>query len=186
VSRPGATLRVPLHEIAHGRAGDKGNRCNISVIAFDRSAYPTLLEQVTPERVRAFFAHRGATGVTRYELPRLGALNLVIDDVLEGGVTDLASGALLVVYLGRAALSSMDVPARQSFTMAVVDPAERTAAAGVTSLARGAAQACGPVLASVALVPLGLSAPLIACAVLKIAYDVALFGAFRATRTPAV
>jgi hypothetical protein len=79
-------VRVPLHEIAHGRAGDKGNRCNISVIAFDASAYPALLEQVTPERVHRFFAHRGATGVTRYELPLLGALNLVIDDVLEGGV----------------------------------------------------------------------------------------------------
>jgi hypothetical protein len=56
------------------------------VIAFDPSAWPTLLEQVTPERVHALFAHRGTTGVTRYELPRLAALNLVIDDVLEGGV----------------------------------------------------------------------------------------------------
>ena len=79
-------MKVPLHEIAHSRAGDKGNRCNISVIAFDPSAYPALLDQVTPERVLALFAHRGATGVRRYELPRLAALNLVIDDVLEGGV----------------------------------------------------------------------------------------------------
>ena len=79
-------MKVPLHEIAHSRAGDKGNRCNISVIAFDPSAYPALLDQVTPERVHAFFAHRGATGVRRYELPRIAALNLVIDDVLEGGV----------------------------------------------------------------------------------------------------
>ncbi len=77
---------VPLHEIAHGRAGDKGNRCNISVIAFVPEAYPFLLEQVTEERVHGFFAHRGASAVARYELPRLGALNLVIDDVLEGGV----------------------------------------------------------------------------------------------------
>jgi hypothetical protein len=80
------TVRVPLHEIAHSRAGDKGNRCNISVIAFDPSAWPALVEQVTPDRVRAFFAHRGTTGVTRYELPGIAALNLVIDDVLEGGV----------------------------------------------------------------------------------------------------
>jgi hypothetical protein len=79
-------MRVPLHEIAHSRAGDKGNRCNISVIAFDPTAWPALVEQVTPERVQAFFAHRGTTGVTRYELPGLAALNLVIDDVLEGGV----------------------------------------------------------------------------------------------------
>ena len=77
---------VPLHEIAHGRAGDKGNRCNISVIGFVPEVYPYLVDQVTPDRVHAFFAHRGAGAVTRYELPRLGALNLVIDDVLEGGV----------------------------------------------------------------------------------------------------
>ncbi len=82
----GATVRVPLHEIAHGRAGDKGNRCNISVIAFTPDAYPLLVEQVTADRVHAFFAFRGATGVTRYDLPRLAALNFVIDDVLEGGV----------------------------------------------------------------------------------------------------
>ena len=80
------TITVPLHEIAHGRAGDKGNRCNISVIAFTPEAYPFLREQVTANRVRAFFAYRGAGAVTRYELPNLGALNLVIDDVLEGGV----------------------------------------------------------------------------------------------------
>jgi hypothetical protein len=79
-------MKVPLHEVAHSRAGDKGNRCNISVIAFDPSAYQVLLDQVTPDRVLQFFAHRGATGVRRYELPWIAALNLVIDDVLEGGV----------------------------------------------------------------------------------------------------
>ncbi len=77
---------VPLHEIAHGRAGDKGNRCNISVIAFIPEAFPYLLEQVTADRVKRLFAHRGASAVARYELPRLDALNFVIDDVLEGGV----------------------------------------------------------------------------------------------------
>lgn len=79
-------VTVPLHEIAHGRAGDKGNRCNISVIGFTAEVYPYLVEQVTADRVREMFAYRGASGVVRYELPRLGALNLVIDDVLEGGV----------------------------------------------------------------------------------------------------
>ena len=80
------TVVVPLHEIAHGRAGDKGNRCNISVIAFIPEAYQYILEQVTPERVHDLFAYRGASAVARYELPRLAAVNLVIDDVLEGGV----------------------------------------------------------------------------------------------------
>jgi hypothetical protein len=79
-------VTVPLHEIAHGRAGDKGNRCNISVIAYVPEAFPTLVEQVTVERVHAVFAHRGAGHVARHVLPRLWALNFVIDDVLQGGV----------------------------------------------------------------------------------------------------
>jgi hypothetical protein len=82
----GDLVTVPLHEVAHGRAGDKGNRANISVIAFDESAYPALLEQITAERVHEFFAYRGSRHVTRYELPLVAALNFVIDDVLEGGV----------------------------------------------------------------------------------------------------
>ena len=79
-------LPVPLHRIAHARAGDKGNRLNISVFSYRQECYSLLLEQVTVERVQALFAHRGATRVVRYELPLLWGLNFVIDDVLEGGV----------------------------------------------------------------------------------------------------
>lgn len=75
-----------LHEVAHARAGDKGNRSNISLIPYKADTYPYLLEQVTEARVLALFAHKGATKVTRYELPNLPALNFVIDDALEGGV----------------------------------------------------------------------------------------------------
>lgn len=75
-----------LHEIAHARAGDKGNRSNISLIPYNPDAYPLLLEQVTEARVLELFAHKGASRVTRYELPNLPALNFVIDDALEGGV----------------------------------------------------------------------------------------------------
>ncbi len=74
-----------LHEIAHARAGDKGNRLNVSVVAYHPELWP-LLSQVTVERVHALFRHRGATHVARYELPLLYALNFVIDEVLEGGV----------------------------------------------------------------------------------------------------
>jgi MFS family permease len=87
-------------------------------------------------------------------------------------------------FLGRAALSSMDVPARQSYTMAVVEPAERTATAGVTSLARNVAQVPGPTIAGALLVPLGLGVPLIATGLLKITYDVLLFVLFRARPAP--
>jgi len=89
---------APLHEVAHGRAGDKGNRSNISVIPYSAEAYPHLLEQVTEARVLAAFRHKGATAVRRYELPFLPALNFVIEDVLEGGV----NGALGLDQHGKA------------------------------------------------------------------------------------
>ena len=79
-------VSVPLHLVAHARAGDKGNRVNISLIPYQAALYPTLAEQVTEARVLALFKHRGATRVIRYDLPLLPAFNFVIDDVLEGGV----------------------------------------------------------------------------------------------------
>ncbi len=77
-----------LYDHAHARTGDKGNRVNISVIAYDPADYGWLLQQVTTERVAAHFAHRQPSSVTRYELPRLAAMNFVLDDVLDGGVND--------------------------------------------------------------------------------------------------
>jgi MFS family permease len=92
---------------------------------------------------------------------------------------------LAVAFLvARAALSSMDVPARQSYTMAVVDPDERTATAGVTSLARSTGQVVGPALAGALLVPLGVGVPLVASGVLKTAYDLGLFALFRSRPAP--
>ena len=81
-------LRVPLHRLAHGRTGDKGNRSNISVIAYRTELFPLLVEQVTEARVAEAFRDRRPTGVRRYVLPKLGALNFVLDDVLDGGVND--------------------------------------------------------------------------------------------------
>lgn len=77
---------VPLHALAHSRAGDKGNRLNMSLIPYDPAHYDLIAQQVTEERVLALFRHRGATRVTRYDLPLLQAFNFVVDDVLEGGV----------------------------------------------------------------------------------------------------
>lgn len=77
-----------LYDHAHARTGDKGNRINISLIAYDPADWPWLVEQVTAERVAAHFGHRRPSGVTRYLLPRLAAMNFVIDDVLDGGVND--------------------------------------------------------------------------------------------------
>ena len=77
-----------LYQLAHARTGDKGNKVNISLIAYRAEDYALLAEQVTEERVRAHFAHRKPTKVTRYLLPKLAAMNFVIDDVLDGGVND--------------------------------------------------------------------------------------------------
>ena len=79
---------IPLYDLAHARTGDKGNIVNISLISYREEDYPLLVEQVTPERVAAWFAHRQPTGVRRYLLPTLGAMNFVLDDVLDGGVND--------------------------------------------------------------------------------------------------
>ncbi len=77
-----------LHDIAHARTGDKGNRINISLIAYRPEDYPLLVEQVTCERVAAHFGARHPADVRRYLLPRLGAMNFVLDEVLDGGVND--------------------------------------------------------------------------------------------------
>ena len=80
------TVEVLLHSVAHARAGDKGNRSNISVIPYAAAAFDYLVEQVSEERMLEIFAHKGATKVTRYLLPKLPAMNFVIEDALEGGV----------------------------------------------------------------------------------------------------
>jgi len=79
---------VPLLCAAHGRTGDKGNRSNISVIAWHPDLYQLLVEQVTEEAVARQFAHRHPSRVQRFLLPQLHAMNFVLDDVLDGGVND--------------------------------------------------------------------------------------------------
>lgn len=76
-----------LRELAHARTGDKGDTSQISVIAYDPGDFAFLAEHVTVHRVRAHFAAIEPRGVTRYELPGLGALNFVLEGALAGGVT---------------------------------------------------------------------------------------------------
>lgn len=78
---------MKLRELAHARAGDKGNISNISVIAFEAGDYAFLLEHVTAERVKLHFSDIVAGKAERYELPALGAVNFVLHDALGGGVT---------------------------------------------------------------------------------------------------
>jgi hypothetical protein len=81
-------LIVPLVRLAHGRTGDKGDRSNISLVAWHPALYPLLVEQVTEAAVAAHFAHRRPTRVQRHLLPKLHAMNFVLDGVLDGGVND--------------------------------------------------------------------------------------------------
>jgi len=85
----------------------------------------------------------------------------------------------LALLLARSLLSQMDVPARGAFVMSVVTPAERPAAASFTAVPRSLASAISPSITGAMFAAGAMVAPLVACGVLKIAYDVALFAAFR-------
>ena len=78
---------MKLRDIAHSRTGDKGDICNISVIAYRAEDYALLCETVTAARVRAHFDGLVQGEVLRHELPRLAALNFVLHGALGGGVT---------------------------------------------------------------------------------------------------
>jgi len=98
--------RLPLHAIAHSRAGDKGNVSNVSLVAYRPEAFRFLAKNVTAQKVHKLYAHLGASGVTRYDLPLLSAFNFVIDDVLDGGVNasrsiDRHGKTLSYILLGR-------------------------------------------------------------------------------------
>ncbi len=90
----------------------------------------------------------------------------------------------LALLLLRSALSQMDVPTRTSYTMAVVTPAERPAAASVTAVPRSLASALSPVFAGVFLTTAFPGLPLVVCGTLKIAYDLALLFSFRHIKPP--
>jgi len=91
---------------------------------------------------------------------------------------------VLTLLLVRAALAQMDVPTRTSYVMAVVTPAERTAAASVTAVPRSLASSLSPALSGALLATSFAGLPLLACGVLKIVYDIALLLSFRHVKPP--
>jgi len=88
------------------------------------------------------------------------------------------------VLLARFSISQMDVPTRQSYTMAVVDPDERSAAAGFTNVVRTAGHSLGPLITGVLLGASLLSVPFFLSGGLKIVYDLALYRNFRSLKPP--
>jgi predicted MFS family arabinose efflux permease len=90
----------------------------------------------------------------------------------------------ILLFLCREALVEMDVPTRQSYVAAVVLPNERTLASGLTNLARNVFWAVGSSVAGLVMQNLAFSAPLVIGGGTKVAYDLALYGAFRKLRPP--
>lgn len=78
---------MKLKEIAHSRTGDKGNISNISLIAYDKKDFNKIRQMITPELIKDHFEGIVKGDVVIYELPNLGALNIVMDQALGGGVT---------------------------------------------------------------------------------------------------
>ncbi|KAF7962131.1 ABC transporter permease [Cupriavidus sp. UYMU48A] len=116
---------------------------------------------------------------------RIGLLNTMVFTHIPSSAFLIAAAfapsltLTLTLLLMRSALSQMDVPTRTAFVMAVVTPAERTAAASLTAVPRSLAAAVGPVLAAGLMTMGWIGAPLLACGVLKIGYDLAILHAFR-------
>ena len=76
-----------LHELAHARAGDKGDTLTLALIAYRDEDYELLRSQVTAEAVKRHLAHAVLGEVRRYELPKLAALQFVCERALDTGVT---------------------------------------------------------------------------------------------------
>ena len=81
------TKSVKLREIALVRAGDKGNTSNLGVVPYRPEDLALLVEKLTVERVREVFFASLRGDVTRYELPGISALNFVMTEALNGGVS---------------------------------------------------------------------------------------------------
>jgi hypothetical protein len=86
MNAPRRNERRIVRDIAHARAGDKGNTSNVNVWAYEPKDFELLKRTLTAERIKRTFPHLIRGQVTRYELPHLNGLNFVMQDALEGGV----------------------------------------------------------------------------------------------------
>ncbi len=80
-------MHVMLQHLAHCRSGDKGNTVNIAVFAYDPALYPLLVEQLTADRLKAFYQGAITGEVLRYPVDGLHAINFVAHGALGGGVS---------------------------------------------------------------------------------------------------
>ncbi|HEX9437310.1 MAG TPA: MFS transporter [Candidatus Limnocylindria bacterium] len=121
---------------------------------------------------------------------RFGLLNTMVFTHLPSNVLLLlvplapSAGLAVAFFLARMSISQMDVPTRQSYTMAVVDPEERTATAGITNVARTTASAVSPAFAGMAVSAAAFGFPFFLAAGLKIVYDGLIYATFRNVHPP--
>ena len=80
-------MKRKLHELAHARAGDKGDTLTLALISYREGDYPLLRERVTAEAVKRHLGHIVHGEVRRYEVPNLHALQFVCERALDTGVT---------------------------------------------------------------------------------------------------
>jgi hypothetical protein len=100
--------RLQLRYLAHARSGDKGDTANVGLIALEPEYYPLLVRGATVARVARHFKDM-VSGVERYELPNLNALNFLLHGALDGGGTiSLKTDAQGKVY--STALLRMEIP----------------------------------------------------------------------------
>ncbi len=106
--RPAAPLQIQLRYLAHARSGDKGDTANVGLIALEPEFYDVLKREVTVPRVARHFKGM-VSGVERFELPNLNALNFLLHGALGGGGTiSLKTDAQGKVY--STALLRMEIP----------------------------------------------------------------------------
>jgi hypothetical protein len=86
MNNPQRNARRIVRDIAHARAGDKGNTSNVNVWAYDSADFETLKRALTPERIKQAWPHLIRGDVQRYVIEHLHGLNFVMQDALEGGV----------------------------------------------------------------------------------------------------
>jgi hypothetical protein len=105
---------LQLRYLAHARSGDKGDTANVGLIALEPEFYPLLREQVTLKRVARHFKGM-VTGVERFELPNLNALNFLLHGALDGGGTlSLKTDAQGKVYSTALLRMEIEVPNRMA------------------------------------------------------------------------
>jgi len=121
---------------------------------------------------------------------RIGLINTMVFSHIPANLMTMAVPLMpsiplsLALYLGRSLLGQMDVPTRQSYTMAIVKPEERSRVSGLINLPRSLTLAFGPSMAGYLMQFMGLSLPFIVAGAMKAAYDVALYFTFRGVKPP--